>query len=181
MFFSKIAYAGLALLSIATSSFASPVAAPEAETGVVVKRADDLLNQLQGFQNTVNPLIDSFSGSPADVDALATVFADITAKINVDVFVVADLDVVIDLVVDIVVKLLTKLSVFLFLDVNLSVKIDVFLSAFITALDNKHHGCGSAIGAKIPITLDLSVLVSLKLVLSATILGLVNVLAILGL
>ncbi|KAI0785899.1 hypothetical protein C8Q75DRAFT_809096 [Abortiporus biennis] len=174
MFFTKFAYASLALLSVATSSIASPIAAPKND--VITKRADTLVNHLQSFQSTAEPLISSFTGSPADVTALAAVFADITAKVNVDVFVDADVDVVVSLAADVVVKLIAKLSLFLDLNVDLSVQVDVFISAFVTALDNKHPGCGHSIGLLIPIVVDLNVFISLKLLLSAKILGIISLL-----
>ncbi|KAL4248937.1 hypothetical protein ABKN59_007431 [Abortiporus biennis] len=167
MFFSKLAFTGLALLGVATSAFASPVAAPEPAAELATRADSQLVTDLKSFQTTVEPLISSFGGAPADVDVLATVFADITAKVNVDVFVVADIDVVLDIVVDVVVKLVAKLGIFLNLNVNLSAQIDAFVSAFITAFDQKQPGFGKSVGAQIPISIDLNIFVTLRLVLIA--------------
>ncbi|KAI0794887.1 hypothetical protein C8Q75DRAFT_803734 [Abortiporus biennis] len=172
MFFSKIFFPVVAILGVATSAFASPVAPPVNE---LVERATTVTSDLQTFKNTVTPMINSFSGSSADVNALATVFADITAKINVDVFVSADISVVLDLALSIIVDLLVKLDINI--DINISAKIDVFLSAFIGALDKKHSGLAKSIGAGIPV-IDLNIFVLLDLVLSAKVLVLIDILGI---
>jgi len=170
MFFSKLAFAGLALLSVATSAFASPAGAE-----IVARGGDQLTTDLQNFQTTVEPIIDAFVGLEANVDALAVVFADITAKVQADVFVEANIDVYVDICVDVIVDLIVKLDLFLTLDLALAAKIDVFLSAFLTAFENKHAGYGKLCGAKIPVV-DLNVFVVLKLTLTAKILGLISIL-----
>jgi len=174
MFFSKILYPVAAILSVAATAFASPVAAP---AELATRATDTVLTDLKAFQSSVTPTINAFAGTSAEIDVLASVFADITAKIKVDVFVSADVDVVLDVAVDIIVSLVAKLNIFVDIDLDVSVQIDAFISAFVGALDAKHSGLGKSIGAAIPVA-DLNVFVLLDLVLSVKVLVLIDILGI---
>ncbi|KAI0785900.1 hypothetical protein C8Q75DRAFT_316028 [Abortiporus biennis] len=89
--FSKIAFTSLALLSVSSSTvYAAPVAASaavdvfarnpapaEATAAVqVFARGDSpIISDLKGLQSQITPLINSFSGAPADVDAIVNVLS----------------------------------------------------------------------------------------------------------
>ena len=62
MFFSaKVLYPVFAVFSIAATAFASPAVAPVSAADLAKRQSTDVVNELQGFQSTVTPLIDQLS------------------------------------------------------------------------------------------------------------------------
>lgn len=62
MFFSaKVLYPVFAVFSIAATAFASPAVAPVGAADLAKRQSTDVVNELQGFQSTVTPLIDQLS------------------------------------------------------------------------------------------------------------------------
>ncbi|KAK7677874.1 hypothetical protein QCA50_019186 [Cerrena zonata] len=188
MFFSaKLIFPVFAAFSIAATAFASPAVAPVGVADIAKRQSTDVVNDLQSFQSTVTPLIDQLSqaaatGSNTDssFNQLTSAFTDSTNHFKgKKPGVIADVDVVIvvDVVVDIVLKLVVVISKFPLLDVFLNGKVDVFLSAWLSALEVLHPGIGPKVGKGIP-TAGLSIFALLKLVLSAKVLAIVDILGI---
>ncbi|CAL1697537.1 unnamed protein product [Somion occarium] len=188
MFFSpKLLYPVFAVISVASTAFASPVAAPVAE---LVTRQSDLVSEIQSFQSTVSPLIDQLSQAAATgadpspaVDQLSSAFSDSTNSFKSKKgAILADVDVTVflDVSLDIVVKLVVALSKFPLLDLFLSAKVDVILSAWISALGVVSPGIAPKIGKGIP-TADIGIFAILKLLLSAKVLAIVDLLGIIKL
>jgi len=187
MFFSKLILPFFAILGFVTVAFATPIA-----TNQLVARdaSTDALNELKAFQ-------------PEVVSALALIKADILAKVDttvhLDAFIAllgtskdsynskpsgilvdADVDVFVSVSVDLVLDILAVVNLYSILDLTVFAQIDVALSAWITAIAKVHVDVAVNIGKGIP-AIDLNLFVSLKLILTATVLGLVNILGIIGL
>lgn len=179
MFFSKIAFPLIALVGFFTVAFATPIANKE-----LVAR---------------NPSTDAVAGITAVVDAIVAASAEVVADVKVDAFVSilvastksynalpvgvvadVDLDVYVAAIVDVIVKIFAVIKVFPILDLTAFAQIDVALSAFITAVAKAHVSVAVLVGKGIP-AVDLNIFVTLKLVLTATVLGLVDILGIINL
>ncbi|KAH8102736.1 hypothetical protein BXZ70DRAFT_1006637 [Cristinia sonorae] len=182
MFFSKFLVPTFALLSAAVVVFASPVAQPVAE---LAKRGggQDVYDTCKNLHDSCLPVIAGLTplAAAADivakVDVLANLFAD--AKVNllglVGVDVKAQIDAIVALNVDLIVKLIVALSTCNILDLTIFAKIDAFVSAYLAALAKIDASVVIKIGKGIPL-LNLHLFVTLKLILTATILGLVSIL-----
>ncbi|KAI0071237.1 hypothetical protein K474DRAFT_1669215 [Panus rudis PR-1116 ss-1] len=193
MFFStKLLYPILAVASIASSAFALPATATAA-VQLATRQADGPVSDLQTFQSTVSPLIDQLTQAAATsqdpspiVDNISSAFADHSnsfkskygkhSPATVDL----DVDLFVSVAVDIVVKLVVALSKFSVLDVLVKAKVDAFLSVWIKALAVVYADIGVKIGKGIP-GADISLFAVLKLVLSAKVLAIVDVLGLIKL
>ncbi|KAH8102735.1 hypothetical protein BXZ70DRAFT_1006636 [Cristinia sonorae] len=182
MFFSKFIVPAIAVFSAAAGVFASPVAQPVAE---LAKRGggQDVYDTCKNLHDSCLPVIAGLTplAAAADivakVDVLANLFAD--AKVDllglVGVDVTAYVDVIVAANVDLIVKLIVALSTCNILDLTIFAKIDAFVSAYLAALAKIDATVVVKIGKGIPL-LDLSLFVTLKLILTATVLGLLSVL-----
>ncbi|KAH8102744.1 hypothetical protein BXZ70DRAFT_804208 [Cristinia sonorae] len=186
MLFAKALLPVFALFSVAATSFASPIAAPVPEPNELVKRADPVTQVVQTLSDSALPLISVLTPAAAtvnaQVDAIVAVFAkarvDILGLVDVDA--VVDVDAIIDLNVNLIVKLLVALNVFGLLDLSIFAKIDAAVSAYLKALVLIKADIAVKIGKGIPL-LDVNLFVTVKLILTATVLGLLNLLGIIGL
>ncbi|KAI0071238.1 hypothetical protein K474DRAFT_1712638 [Panus rudis PR-1116 ss-1] len=183
MFFSKFIYSVFAVASIATVGFASPVAQPAGE--LTARQSSDAVSEIESFQSTISPLIDQLTQAAAtgadptpSVNQLSSAFGSSTDSFNKKSGVLVDADAVVfvDVAVDIVAKLVIALAK-VRLNLVVDAKVDLFLSAWLTALDKFHPGVALQIGKGIP-KADISLFASVKLLLSAKVLVLVNVLGI---
>jgi len=186
MFFSaKVLFPVFALFSVAATGFASPIAAPE-PNALLVKRTDPVTSAVQTLSDSALPLISALTPAAAtvdaQVDAIVQLFVNakvsILGLVNVDADI--DVDAIVSLNVNLIVELLAALSVFGILDLSVFAQIDAALSAYLNALVDIQADIAVTIGKGIP-AVDLDIFVSLKLVLTATVLGLVNLLGIIGL
>lgn len=178
MFFSKIVVSAVAVLTAATGVFASPVASPEPLTDIV-KRGGSPTDVCQHAYTSCQPYIGqismcklfklrlrSLSTAPSTaptaslanvevaIDAIAVIFADLGAAINV--FAVADVVVEINAIVAIYVKLLV-VSHFQCLYLT-----QIPTTTFVQALFAAVNSCGS-VTAEIIAKLDLFIKVHLAL------------------
>ncbi|KAK7692766.1 hypothetical protein QCA50_004399 [Cerrena zonata] len=186
MFFSaKLLFPVLAIFSVATTAFASPTV-----VDVAKRQSSDVVSELQSFQSTVTPLIAQLSqaaatGSNTDpaLSQLTSAFTGSTSFFkSKKAGIIADVDVVVvaDIGVDVVAALVVALSKFSVLNLFVGAKVDVFLSAWLSALEVLHPGIAPKIGKGLP-TADLSIFVTLKLLLSAKVLAIVDVIGIINL
>jgi len=179
MFFSKFIIPAVAVLGLVSSAFATPVASE-----IVARDASaDAVAEIKAFADIVLPVI-------ADIEANALVVAKVTADISlletnfnqckdsygskpVNILVDADLDVFVSVCVEIMVKLVVALSACITLSLDVFAQVDVFLSAWLTILNIFAPGCGALIGNGIPLV-DVAIFTTLKLLLSAKVLAIVN-------
>jgi len=187
MFFSKLILPFFAILGFVAVASASPVATRELVARTV---SSDAVVELQTFDTAVVAALvtlDADIKAKVDLTASITVLADLfvasknsyNAK-GSNIIVSADVGVFASVSVDVVAKVLASIKLISVLDLTAFAQIDVFLSAWLTALAHVSVGVDVTIGKGIP-TVDLNAFVSLKLVLTATVLGLVNILGIVGL
>ncbi|TCD69287.1 hypothetical protein EIP91_008222 [Steccherinum ochraceum] len=184
MLFGKVLLPVFALFSVV---IASPIAAPAPEANaLLVKRADPVTSAVQTLSDSALPLISVLTPAAATVDAQVDAIVALFVKAKVDILglvnVDADVDVtaIIDLNVNLIVKLLVALNVFGLLDLSVFAKIDAALSAYLNALVAIQADLAVKIGKGIPLV-NLNLFVNLKLILSATVLGVLNILGIIGL
>ncbi|KAH8102724.1 hypothetical protein BXZ70DRAFT_802515 [Cristinia sonorae] len=187
MFFTKYLVPALAVFGMAASVIATPVVHPISGE-LVSKRADNVLSTVQGVSNSLTPLTKALASATATADVVAKVDAivDVFAKAKVDLLglvgvdITADVDVIAKLNVDLIVKLLAALNLHAILNLSIVAKIDAALSAYLSVLATINANVTVKIGKGIPL-LSLNIFVFLKLILTAKVLGLVNVLGLLGL
>jgi len=184
MFFSKFLVSFVAALSFVTATFATPIAA--SNELVARETSADVVADIKVFAALVLPIIAEIGADvnvAANIDLLEGHFNDCKDSYShkpSGILVAADLSVFVSVCVDIVVKLLVAISAIIILDLSIFAQIDVFLSAWLTVLDAFAPGCAALIGKGIP-AVNVLLFVSLKLVLSAKVLVLVNIFGILGL
>jgi len=187
MFFSKLILPVVAIFGLMTFTFATPIA-----TNELIARTDssDVITHIQGVDAALVPLLAKLTADikadvsiVADVNAVANVFISSTAffkGLPVDILVDADVDVYVSATVDIFVKLLASVSLIGILNLSIFAQIDAFLSAWVSAFASIHADIVVKIGPLLPIA-TVNVFVSAKLILTATVLGLVNILGLLSL
>ncbi|KAI0782970.1 hypothetical protein C8Q75DRAFT_489854 [Abortiporus biennis] len=178
MFFSKFAFAGLALLSTGTSVFASPVAFTPSTELAIRGGGDDCTSVLNGWKPNALATIDAFVGVDveAEVKAIVEVFAEVKVALEAVVIVEAEVDALVAIVVDVLVELFAKLDAFVWVGVDVFAEVDVAVGALIDLLESKHHGFGHACGqGLINVGAVLRVVAYLKLVVIAKVCALVHV------
>ncbi|TCD67330.1 hypothetical protein EIP91_000251 [Steccherinum ochraceum] len=178
MFFSKFIVPAVAVLSAAAGVFASPVQ-PAAEL-VARGSGTDVYNTCKHVYDTCEPVIAGLAVAvdvAAEVDVIANVFAAAQVELAayVDVDVVAELDAIVDINVNLLVALIVALSKCNILDVSIFAKVDAFISAYLAVLAKINADICVHIGNGIPL-LNLNLFLTLKLILTVKVLGLVNLL-----
>ncbi|THH23119.1 hypothetical protein EUX98_g8055 [Antrodiella citrinella] len=181
MFFTKLILPAVALVG---AVFASPMAMAGTE---LAKRggSDPVLTACQNLYDSCSPLMTQLTPT-ASVDVIASVVVEIqslfvaaTAALKVDVGVDIDVDVVaiVNVIVELYVTLIVALSACVNASASIYATVDVFLSAFLTVLANIDVDLIAQIGQGCaPLLVNIEVFVTLKLVLTATILGLLSIL-----
>ncbi|TCD69290.1 hypothetical protein EIP91_008225 [Steccherinum ochraceum] len=152
-------------------------------TAELTKRGggDDVYNTCQKLHDSCTPIIAGLVPAAVDiaakVDVIANLFAD--AKVDllglVGVDVTAQIDAIVAVNVDLIVKLILAISLCDILDLTIFAKIDAFISAYLAVLAKIDADIVVKIGKGFPL-LDINLFVTLKLILTAKILGLVSIL-----
>ncbi|KAH8101076.1 hypothetical protein BXZ70DRAFT_906749 [Cristinia sonorae] len=190
MFFSKFIVPAVALFSAASSVFATPI--DPAVAGLVAKRAEatDVTNTCKQVYDSCAPHIANIAAGVVVV-ADATVAVDVVAEVNaiLDIVVAAtaeldayvglnvnaELDAIVAVTIDLIVSLFASLGSCGCGGPSLWARIDAVIAAYLAVLARINADICVHIGHGIPF-INLNLFVTLKLILCAKILGLVNIL-----